>query len=232
MVFSFDKSTMDPYKGQLAPTVIALSFTVSSATAFIGLNELELPPQLANGGHYQFLTNIALLLSTIYSFVNILYHQTSINGIKPLKIHMSAICLSLNVVVSLVYWSLKLFIPHLIMAEKDGGIPLLLDIQIHMIPLLTVAIDYFCFMERWNVPFLRAYAIVASLTTLYWFWLEYLITDGASYPYPFLNVEKNLRIIIFIIVSFIAFSAFVVGKLLHPQFIPELKEAEKHVKNN
>ena len=150
MVFSFDKSTMDPYKGQLAPTVIALLFTISSATAFIGLNELELPPQLANGGHYQFLTNIALLLSTIYSFVNILYHQTSINGIKPLKIHMSAICLSLNVVVSLVYWSLKLFIPHLI-AEMDASVPLLVDIKIHMMPLLTVAIDYFCFMEVWDV---------------------------------------------------------------------------------
>ena len=141
---------MDPYKGQLAPTVIALLFTISTATTYIGMDELELPPHLASGGHYQFLTSIAVVFSTIYSFFNIIYHQTSLNVIKPLKIHMSAICLSLNVVVSLVYWSLKLFIPHLI-AEMDASVPLLVDIKIHMMPLLTVAIDYFCFMEVWDV---------------------------------------------------------------------------------
>lgn len=220
---------IDSHRGETVPTVISASFIISAITAFSELHELVLPEFLAQAGHYQFLTNIALCLSTLYFAVNFLYHYTTWPLVYRIKVYLSAVCLSLNFVVSIVYWSLKFLVPALIMT-KNETIPLFLDIKIHALPLLATATDYFAYMDRWDLSYATGYLFVSILSGLYWFWLEYLIQDGASYPYPFLNVERNLRIVIFLIVSLIAFGAFCLGKLLHPQFIPELEKAEEDLK--
>lgn len=211
--------------GKHLPIACSAIFLGTAHTAFKALHDIELPEFLATAGHYQFLTNIALCLSTLYFTVNFLYHSLKLKNLYTIKNYLSATCLSLNIVVSLVYWSLKIFLPDLILA-KGESIPLLLDLKIHLMPLLLTSIDYFFFMDRWNISYLTGYAIISACATLYWFWLEYLIVGDASYPYPFLNVEKNLRLVIFSIISGIAFSAFCLGKLLHPTFIHELELAE------
>lgn len=222
---------VDLHRGEKVATVISASFVISAVTAFAELHELVLPDFLAQAGHYQFLTNIALCLSTLYFAVNFLYHYTTWPVIGRVKVYLSAVCLPLNFVVSIVYWGLRLLVPALIMTEKET-IPLLLDIKIHVLPLLATATDYFAYMDRWDLSYATGYLFVSIFSGLYWFWLEYLIQDGASYPYPFLNVERNLRILIFMVVSFIAFGAFCLGKLLHPQFIPELEKAEEDFKKD
>ena len=218
--------TPDKHLGSPYPILLSAAFVVSAATAFQTLGTLVLPDYLAGAGHYQFLTNIALCFSTAYFALNVCYHTLRLTALAPAKVYLSATCFSLNFIVSLVYWSLKLFVPQLIISEKDT-FPFSLDIKIHLLPLLCSTVDYLCFMQRWDVPYLSGYAIVATLTTLYWFWLEYLIADDAAYPYPFLNVDKNLRIVIFLIVSLLAFASFCVGKLIHPEFIPKLERAEE-----
>jgi hypothetical protein len=205
---------------------LSVAFIISSITAFQTLHSLVLPENLAQAGHYQFLTNIALCVSTVYFTINLIYHAFKLKFLYVVKEYISAVSVSLNFVVSSVYWSLKIFVPELIISKEDT-FPFSLDIKIHLIPLLFTSIDYFIFMDRWEVPYLSGYAIVATLAGTYWFWLEYLITENAAYPYPFLNVEKNLRIIIFIIISLVAFGAFCLGKLIHPDFVPELQKAEE-----
>lgn len=219
-------ATHDRHLGSPYAMAISAVFIATAATAFQGLQDLQLPDYLAAAGHYQFLTNIALCFSTAYFTVSLLYHALRLTALEPAKVYLSATCFSLNFIVSLVYWSLKLLVPDLILSEKDA-IPFSLDLRIHLLPLLSTTVDYLFCMQRWDVPYLTGYAIVASLSTLYWFWLEYLITDGASYPYPFLNVEKNQRVVIFLVVSLLAFGSFCVGKLIHPEFVPELEKAEE-----
>lgn len=216
----------DRHIGNVFQQVASLVFLVSSTTAFYELESLDLPDFLADAGHYQFLTNIALCISTFYFLINFIYHTFKLSSLHVAKEYLSALCVSLNFVVSFVYWGLKIFVPELILA-KESTFPFSLDVKIHIFPLLFSIVDYFTCMDRWKVPYLTGYAIVATFSSLYWFWLEYLITESASYPYPFLNVERNLRIVIFIIVSFIAFSAFCLGKLIHPSFIPELEKVEE-----
>ncbi|KAG0681590.1 hypothetical protein C6P40_001178 [Pichia californica] len=212
--------------GNPVPILMSAAFVAIAATAFQTLHGLELPPNLEGGGHYQFLTNLALCLSTLYFSVNLLYHVLKLKELKTLKVYLSATCLSLNFIVSSVYWSLKIFVPYLIISD-EATFPFSLDLKIHLMPLLCTAIDYFVYMRRWDIPYLTGYLIVTILTIAYWFWLDYLITEDASYPYPFLNVETNLRIIIFAVISLVAFGSFCFGKLMHPDFIPELNLAEK-----
>lgn len=221
----------DTHIGNPYPIIISIIFVISSSTAFYSLYDLELSPGLKDAGHYQFLTNIALCLSTFYFSINFIYHFFKLKSITNLKIYLSAICFSLNFIVSLVYWSLKIFVPELILS-KDDSFPFSLDIKIHLLPLISTSLDYLLFMNRWNIPYLTGYSIVTFLTVLYWYWLEYLMTENSVYPYPFLNVETNLRIVIFAIVSLLAFVSFSVGKLIHPDFIPELEKAEEDFKKN
>lgn len=206
----------------------SLVFVFVEYFAFKGLGALELPPFLANGGHYQFLTNIALSISYVYFIVNATYHVFHAQWLETPKQYLSALCLSLNAVVSCVYWGLKLTLTHLIISDGEARIPLYLDVLIHIFPLVFVAVDYLLFMDRWIISYREAYSIIASCATLYWFWLAYVMgEDQESYPYPFLNVETSHRVVIFFIVSLVAFGAFCGGKLLHPEFLPELEEAEE-----
>lgn len=215
-------------KAALANSVV---FIATEYFAFKGLAALELPDFLAKGGHYQFLTNIALSISYIYFIVNTLYHLLQTPWLETPKQYLSAICLSLNTVVSLVYWGLKFTLTHLIIANGEARIPLHLDIQIHVFPLLFVAVDYLLFMDRWPISYMEAYSIIASCATMYWFWLDFIMDGQESYPYPFLNVETSHRIVIFFVISLVAFTAFCAGKLLHPEFIGELEEAENKFSN-
>lgn len=198
------------------PVANSAAFAVSAFSAFKQLEQIVLPGFLQQGGHYQFLTNIALSISFFYAIVNILYYFTGLSVLETSKRYISAVCFSLNSVVSLVYWGLKLTLTHLILASKEERIAFSLDVQIHILPLLFVCVDYFCFMpDGWMVSYMEAYSIIACCAAMYWFWLEYLLDGAQSYPYPFLNVETPQRVVIFFIISIVAFVAFCTGKYLH-----------------
>lgn len=207
--------------------VNSLVFLGTEYFAFKGLAAIQLPPFLAKGGHYQFLTNIALSISYGYFIVNAIYHLLRVAWLEKPKQYLSALCLSLNTVVTTVYWGLKLTLTHLILTEGEARIPLYLDVLIHIFPLAFVATDYLLFMDRWPISYMEAYSIIASCACMYWFWLGYVLEGQEAYPYPFLNVETTHRIVIFFLVSLVAFTAFCAGKLLHPEFIGELEQAEQ-----
>lgn len=200
------------------PAVLASLFLASAASAFADLDRLVLPPPLAQAGHFQFLTNIALAITTTYFSFSLLCHVYPCHPLLRGKTYLSALALSLNVVVSVVYWSLRLFVPQLIMADptKDS-IPLSLDLRLHLLPFLATAVDYFACMPRWDISYATAYAIFTAAASSYWFWLEYLISpqNGQMYPYPFLNVPQDVRVVIFALVGSIGFAAFCAGKVLH-----------------
>ena len=65
----FDKNAGNVYSGILS----LVSFGIGT-NALLTLLAYVLPPQLATAGHFQFLTNLSLLLSIIFWFFNIVNH--------------------------------------------------------------------------------------------------------------------------------------------------------------
>lgn len=195
--------------------LLSFSFIVIECSAFSQLAQLELPAHLAKGGHYQFLTNIALVISTIYFTVNIL-NQLPFLQLGRLKEYLSAVCCSLNFIVTLVYWGLRFTFQNMIISSDEKRISLELDTMIHIVPVVFTWIDYLFCMNVWDIGFVEAYLIIGSFSCGYWFWLDYLLDETSSFPYPFLNVETGPRIVLFSIICLVAFGAFCIGKVIHP----------------
>lgn len=221
--------------------------TVSSGFIYYGLRYLftkaELPSRLAKAGHSQFLTNLSGMLTIAYfMFNNILLFlpESKIqNNILVSRLrsfvenYLLCMVLALESIVSFVYWTLKIFFVHLILPEPDperlalienGAIPnvdvfpMTIDICLHLIPFVALAIQFFYVTEKITVSIAEVLILTFGLTHAYWFWLKYLIvnTELQDYPYPFLNVEnERIRYAIFLFVGVLGASSFILFSSLH-----------------
>lgn len=133
-----------------------------------------------------------------------------------IKNALHQIALVLEIVVTLVYWPLRLVYINLLVSDPSRKfIPMLVDTCFHLVPGVALVIDFFCFMPRFTVNNRDAFSVCMLLTLMYWAWLKKLIDveNGGQYPYQFLNVEDELtRVIIFVIVGSTGYGAFL---LLH-----------------
>ncbi|GMG38918.1 unnamed protein product [Ambrosiozyma monospora] len=193
---------------------IRLALSLSWIFVFFGsdgLNEisnLKLSPELQQGGHGQFLTNISLGITLIYFMYNIAYHHFELAKLKKLKDVLNALAITLESVVFTVYWPLRLFFIHLILPGKDM-IPIKLDLKIHFLPFVSLMLDFMFFsVGPWEVTYTEGFTYIVGCTVAYWFWLEYLLEGAPTYPYPFLNVETPIRAAIFAGVAVFAFLFF------------------------
>lgn len=187
-----------------------------------------LPDHLKQAGHFQFLTNLSLAFTIISLTIEVL----SILNLIPNLIanYFLLISFVLEFIVSAIYWTLKLFLIHLIVnvdkLSPEKFIPLSLDLTIHLCPLIILSINIILLKKKQpKKSMLSIFIIVLILSFAYWNILETLVSKAkiidplTEYPYPFLNVESTQRIIIFGGVS-------VVGILvvLIVEFITELVE--------
>lgn len=195
---------------------------------------IDLPPHLAGGGHWQFLTNLSLVFTLVVFLLGVVAHITKSAALFNLKNALHPIALALESVVTLVYWPLKLFFLHLLVKDPTRKmIPLAVDMCLHLLPVVSLLVDYIYFMPKWTITNWTALAACLVLTTLYWFLLKTLVDfeNGGEYPYTFLNVDDEItRIAIFQVVGLVGFSSFLFFKkvydlIVHPEEDPaEMKK--------
>ncbi|VEU20395.1 DEKNAAC101304 [Brettanomyces naardenensis] len=218
MVYS-EKSLVDRIFYRKAGNPFALSlgwiFLVQGAHTLYALDSIPLPPELAKGGHQQFLTNLSFVFTLLYFGINVLYHLLQFEGLATLKMFMGAIATSAEFIVSSVYWGLRFFATDLIIVDNQV-IPLPLDLLLHLAPIASLYVDYFLFQNRWEISDSTGLGIMMLLTLAYWKWLEHLIGLDGNYPYPFLNVDVQTRAVIFVAVGLTAFGGFLACKYMHP----------------
>ncbi|SCU87197.1 LADA_0E02586g1_1 [Lachancea dasiensis] len=208
----------------------ALLNLISLCTGAWGLyraTRVKLPATLAEAGHRQFLTNIAVVATLITNVVNLVaWKRTREGGSDGWRLASRQLALPvalvLESVVAAVYWPLRLFWLPLIMHNvKDGSkvpLPVPVDCAIHLLPVVYLAVDYLV-LER--APFqmskTSAWAIVTLLGFGYSRYLTVLVDRdaGAVYPYPFLDVAEPWRSGIFVVVTNIAWVWFVFYKRVH-----------------
>ncbi|KAH3683173.1 hypothetical protein WICPIJ_005870 [Wickerhamomyces pijperi] len=188
----------------------------------VGVLARKLPPELEKAGHLQFLTNLSLLFTMITIVSNFLvspFTNDKNHWFNKLNLNLNAVALVLESLVTMIYWVLKLFLVHLIVLDsvpKEEYIPLGLDLTIHLFPSLFLSFDYYFIKKTsFKLPFFQSTALVCAATGTYWCILESLVTADSKYPYPFLNVETEKRILIFVTVSVIGIITFYTYEVLH-----------------
>lgn len=206
----------------------ACALATSAYAFWWTFTKLTLPLHLAGGGHWQFLTNLSLLFADIVFALGIAAHLLRLPVLFQLRNSFHPVALTLEMVVTAVYWPLRLFfILKLTKLPREKYVPLVVDMFLHLVPVVALLVDYIFFMPPYEVTTEAAFGFCILLTTLYWFLLKVLIDfeQGGEYPYMFLNVDTELqRVGIFGIVGLIGFAMFVIVRRIHNVFVGKDKE--------
>ncbi|KAJ5787655.1 FAR-17a/AIG1-like protein [Penicillium paradoxum] len=140
----------------------------------------------AYGWHFQFLTVIGLTLSTFTFTVALLADITSSRRLFLVKNILSVCSAPLEVVISVLYWGLRLIDGRLVIPE-DIFIPIHADISFHATPSVVMLIDLLLLSPPWTITALPALALSSTIAFGYWFWIEQCFSQNGwfpRYPYP------------------------------------------------
>lgn len=194
---------------------------------------IKLPPHLAQAGHGQFLTNLSLVYSLVVFAIGFLAHLTASQTLFKLKNNLHPIGLALETIVAGVYWPLRLFFLHLLTKEPSKfNFPLLTDLSVHLMPIVSLLIDYLVFMPKWTIENNTALSFIVAFMVFYWFLLKNLVdtANGASYPYEFLDVGTDLyRVGVFGVVGMVAFSQFLFMKKVYDVVVGSTEDAQEEI---
>lgn len=92
--------------------------------------------------------------------------------------------------ISVLYWSMTLIDPHLLIPKDVPGIPILFDFTLHLFPAVFLWIDFLAF----EVDFKRSNAhvcVINGVAAFYFVWSWYCQHVNGYWAYPFLG-EFNL----------------------------------------
>ncbi|KAL4866096.1 hypothetical protein BDV12DRAFT_187706 [Aspergillus spectabilis] len=121
----------------------------------------------AYGWHFQYLTVIGLSLATITFAVGLLADLTLSPRLFLVKNLLSICSAPMEVLISILYWSLRL-----------------VNISFHAIPSIVFLIDLLFLSPPWTVNIGPALGLSSAIAVSYWFWVERCFALNGWYPYP------------------------------------------------
>ncbi len=103
----------------------------------------------------------------------------------------------LEVLISTLYWSLRLIDPALVV-QPELDLPLLPDLGFHAVPSLLLVIDLLFLSPPWTITALPAIGVSGVIAFAYWFWIEVCYAHNGFYPYPlFTMLNRSQRVGLF-----------------------------------
>lgn len=198
---------------------------VSLAIGFYGIYNvslLELPDHLKGAGKWQFLTNISLMYSLVIFTMGLISHLIKSERLFRIKNLIHTFGFVAELVVFTVYWPLRLFFVHRLVKDGQVRIDLWTDFSIHVMPTVSLALDFFLFMPNFSIRTELAFLGCISMTSLYWFWLNSIVDfeNGGRFPYEFLNGESSaVRACVFWGIGISAFLQFLLMRYLYDKLI-------------
>jgi hypothetical protein len=174
------------------------------ATSFSWLPNITNPVHNGFGGHYQFLTFIALTMSAITFGLGLLADVLRDEHIFALKNTLSVCATPLEVLVSILYWPLRVYDKILVMPH-GYELPFIPDFGFHAMPAIMLALDFMLLSPPSSIKAYNAMTLELMLVFLYWGWIEYcfsinrwwdiltarrvlvtMVDTTYRYPYPLL----------------------------------------------
>ncbi|KAK0484606.1 FAR-17a/AIG1-like protein [Armillaria novae-zelandiae] len=218
----------------LSPVLLHSAATAIMAWAHSQLGNSPIDPivETQYGGHYQFLTILGLVASLCTMGVALLVDLfPSIPALRSLKRAMLMVCMPVEAVIVSVYWTLLLLFPSLILqkyvpseltSSQDAlplaRIPLPLDLAMHVVPGLSLVLDFLVFEKKYSQELVKlAVPVVLTCGGMYSSWAERnaKLNDGI-FPYPFLTENPfETRLSIYIGACVIGYVYFRVLNALH-----------------
>jgi FAR-17a/AIG1-like protein len=142
------------------------------------------------GGSFQFLTNIALLLSTL-TFVSAVVHDvTNLTLFDRITRTIRCIATPLELIITVSYWTLYIWRRDAILDRRLTPLmPLWRDMGVHLFPALFLLGDHWAMppQKAWRMNDLATLACFATFLAAYWMWVLECHRRNGIWPYPALN---------------------------------------------
>ncbi|RKF58379.1 UPF0641 membrane protein [Erysiphe neolycopersici] len=184
----------------------------------------------AYGWHWQYLTVIGLTASSITFLVALLADITVSTTLFSVKNKLALCTVPLEVLISVLYWGLSAIDRKLVVPPGIHVDPFL-DIGLHALPAILLAIDLFFFSPPWNVSFLKALGLSSLTASLYWVWVEHCFSYNGFYPYPiFQLLDTNQRMVLFGFAALLMTCSTIFLKLLKVKIVLALRGTHFTVK--
>ncbi|OCT54417.1 hypothetical protein CLCR_00941 [Cladophialophora carrionii] len=137
----------------------------------------------AYGWHFQYLTIIGLTLATVTFLLALLADLTLSPAMFTAKNKLSMCAAPLELLVSLLYWGLRLVDPALVV-PPELELPVGADLSFHAAPAVFLLLDLLGFSPPWGITVLPSLAVSCAIALAYWFWIELCYSYNGFYPYP------------------------------------------------
>lgn len=162
--------------------IIHMAGIASFASSFQFLMQWDTPLATSHGWYFQFLTIIGLAVSLAAFSLGAAADIFGSSTLFQIKNAVSVIATPLEVVISILYWSLHLVDPSLIV-QPGFELSAWVDIGFHLAPALLLSLDLVLLSPPWTIS---AYGVM-SLSTLfafsYWYWVELCFNKNGWYGY-------------------------------------------------
>lgn len=126
----------------------------------------------AYGGYLQFLTILALALSTLTFAAGIAADVTASRRLFSVKNGLSVVTTPIEVLVAAMYWPIYAYDSSLLF-PPDFMLPLVPDIGFHAMPGLLLGLDALLFSPPWTIGAIPMLALSNVLAFVYWAWVEH-----------------------------------------------------------
>lgn len=145
---------------------------------------LELPEHLVKGGQFQFLTNLSILITMFYYLTEVVVMV--VRAPKPRILdYFHNLCYNVEFTVTVTYWCLVYYWPHLLNGDFD--VNWLVDLEIHLFPFILLSVSrsgYFKVQK--SIIYISVFLYLVS----YWAAIERVYAGEPVFPYPFLSQEN------------------------------------------
>ncbi|GAN10774.1 integral membrane protein [Mucor ambiguus] len=146
-------------------------------------------PMVGYGGHFQFLTVVGLLVTTLSFTVRIINLLTGTLG--PVYEALTAIATPVEGLISALYWPIVLYDKKMLVPDDTiFDLPLALDISLHLIPTIVCWADFMIFNTKFKRSPIHILAIYA-FTMAYFVWVNVCYEHNGYWPYPLFGMFKN-----------------------------------------
>ncbi|KZF26827.1 integral membrane protein [Xylona heveae TC161] len=170
-----------------------LSFSLS----FKYLVDWPNPVNDSYGWHMQYLTIIGLSLATATFIVGLLADAFQSPRLFLIKNNLAVASAPLEVLISLLYWSIRSIDKNLVMPEWVK-LDLRADLGFHAVPAIMLVVDLLLLSPPWTISALPSIGVSGVLAFSYWLWVEQCYKHNGWYPYPlFEALSQPWRLVLF-----------------------------------
>ncbi|KAJ4138789.1 hypothetical protein NW768_002662 [Fusarium equiseti] len=150
------------------------------------------------GWYFQLLTVVGLALSLVTFSLGLIADVTLNNVFSEAKDTIAVLATPLEVLIAVLYWSIRMHDPALLMPE-DLVIDPLPDLGFHLVPAVLLVLDLLLWSPRATIATRSMMSLSTVLAVIYWCWIELCFYKNGWYPYPMMDqFSATQRVVIFV----------------------------------